>query len=268
MYHCPFLTRISVTRSLYCSEYMDEPVSCGQSQCSGRFCLACLLRVARAPIASTERRGMTPHPSLRQAKCPCCRSDFTTCCITHDMELKAKMQSWNNDQMICCSHPHCDRLFKLHELKQHEAACDRIVLQCRYMPLGCKWNGPKHALEHHDKIECPYNKVQGLVDQFRLMKVVYDQQLNQLSSQVVALNHMMQVQNDTLVMVQSNRNVYDAVDVLSLVYMCLCYPIRFLINKDLWRQMFKSVQARVAVYNALCCLPMALIVVKVCSTVR
>eukprot|EP00592_Proboscia_alata_P000946 CAMPEP_0194374172 /NCGR_PEP_ID=MMETSP0174-20130528/22547_1 /TAXON_ID=216777 /ORGANISM="Proboscia alata, Strain PI-D3" /LENGTH=1034 /DNA_ID=CAMNT_0039153565 /DNA_START=155 /DNA_END=3256 /DNA_ORIENTATION=- len=271
-----------VDRELYecpiCREILDDPSACGHSKdtknetpgppkpkCSGRFCYACILRVA-----STMHNNNPP-------KCPTCRCEFQKSDIVRDAALAEKMA---NSQKVVCIHRGCTELLPLNKVKEHESSlCKYMRMKCKYAQFGCAWRGTKLELEKHqgkDKSggtqctpinqplpECPFGKVAGLIEQFRLNRALHDQQIQQQQQQITASLRIIHMQGQQLMNIQA-KSVDNLLDVFTFAYISLCLPKRFAATKDTtWRHLFQSPVARCTLYNFFFVLPTIVLIVRV-----
>ena len=68
-----------------------------------------------------------------------------------------------------------------------------MPVRCKYQPFGCKWTGPKKDVMDHYKIGCCYDKVSGLVEEFREFKYKRDNMLMSMHTQVSRVTHVYMV---------------------------------------------------------------------------
>jgi len=247
-----------------CFEYMDCPVGCGS--CQTRFCHSCLLRVLQQSILSNQR---TPQPQQSQpntdppnsAKCPHCRSTFTSQSITRDASLLNELQRCTHT--IPCPFPGCYTELTVANLKAHEAICPHLKMRCRYAEWGCNWVGKKRDLERHEGGECEFcNRGLGkMVERMRRMDLGCGHLLQQHHVQLHGTNRMLYLQTRWMNMIRG-RNAGNIFDVLQLAYEAACFPGRFSLCKDLWGTML-SERERPMVCNSLLLLPSTVLTLRI-----
>jgi len=245
-----------------CFEYMDEPVSCGQSTCETRFCQSCLRRVLRQEIDSRPPSPSTDHPSPNNsAKCPHCRSFFTLLSMITDWKLKKEIDECTDT--ITCPYQGCNKELPINQLKAHEATCPSIRMRCRFAPWGCTWIGKKSDLDHHNTHHCEFRQGLGkLVERVRQGDAKAGHVLQQHHMQIYATSQMLSLHSRQLMMMRG-RNVGNVWDVLRLGYEVSLFPGRFSAMREVWSGMIHQQDARCVVCNVMLLVPSMALVLHV-----
>eukprot|EP00547_Thalassionema_nitzschioides_P011560 CAMPEP_0194256030 /NCGR_PEP_ID=MMETSP0158-20130606/35840_1 /TAXON_ID=33649 /ORGANISM="Thalassionema nitzschioides, Strain L26-B" /LENGTH=664 /DNA_ID=CAMNT_0038994577 /DNA_START=17 /DNA_END=2008 /DNA_ORIENTATION=+ len=200
-YHCPI-----------CCDFLNLPSSCGN--CSSRFCNQCLRRVANSPA--------------KQAKCPACRSELTVASIVQDEQLIREMDL--ADIHVTC--PDCGKRLKATLAREHETSCEYTLMRCKNASVGCSWHGARKNLEHHVAAHCHFERISGLVDQFRHTKADQDAAIIAIQQRQFMTNQMVDLNTSWIrKSLPSPSNIFD---LLNLTYTASCTPAHFLVTSDTW----------------------------------
>lgn len=243
-----------------CFDIIDDPCECPNKDCKTKFCYSCLLRVYQTSIhqqhqQQQQRQGQHQPPT--KAKCPMCRSEFQMTEISRDERL---MQEMHAHPPLQCSNPGCTRLIPLSILKKHESMeCDYLHYKCKYAPWGCKWVGPKLEIANHEKNECQFEKVKGLVQTLResmAMQKILMKNMSMMGRQMNFHHEAMHY--------QFHRSVSDPICLLQLGFLCLVKTSPFIRHerKYGWKSMVDFLSARASVFNFYYFLPTVLFLAK------
>jgi hypothetical protein len=262
-----------------CFEYMDIPVRCGGPSCSSRFCAPCLSRVLREEISNRNNRNNaaaannnnnntnedSSSSSNQSAKCPHCRTNFTSSDIQIDHLLQKQINDSTNT--ITCPFKDCNTEIQIGQLKQHEESCSYIRMKCRYAEWGCNWTGRKMDLPSHYDTQCEFTSTCPGLSKFieRYRKTVeyeHRQYIDQHRSQLQGVNQMQSMQSRQFMMIKS-RNAADIVDVMALSYNACCFTGRFVSTRDLWSSILLKQGCRVTLGNMLFSFPTMVLVASV-----
>jgi hypothetical protein len=262
-----------------CFEYMDTPVRCGGPTCSSRFCAPCLSRVLREEISNRNNRNNndannnnnnnnnndhedSPNQS---AKCPHCRTKFTSSDIQIDHLLQKQINDSTNT--ITCPFKGCNTEIQIGQLKKHEESCPYIRVKCRFAEWGCNWTGRKMDTASHNDNECEFSSscpgLSKFIERYR-KTVEYEHRhyIDQHRSQIQGVNQMQSMQSRQVMMMKS-RNAADIVDVIALSYNACCFTGRFVSTRDLWSSILLKQGCRVTLGNMLLSFPTMVLVTSV-----
>ena len=235
---------------------MENPVGCGS--CQTRFCRSCLQRVLRQATMNRNPQSTDPPNS---AKCPHCRSYFTSQTIYIDRALEKIISDCTDT--VTCPFSGCNTELRIGLLKAHEAQCQYIRMRCKFAEWGCSWVGRKKDLADHDEHECEFRGGLGkLVERFRQGDAQGRQILQQHHMQISAQSQMLSLHSRQMIMIRA-RNAGSVFDVLQLAYEASLFPGRFSATREVWSGMINQQEGRCTICNMLLMLPSMALVLNV-----
>jgi Zinc finger, C3HC4 type (RING finger) len=155
-----------------CYDTLIQPVGCGN--CPARFCKPCLLTALK-----------------QHRQCPVCRGevprtiDNNSDNVEVDAALQGRLERYGVLCQYCTPETYDGRLHPLGVHRIPHVDCPDLRLECRLAPYGCPWRGPRRDLAQHNH-DCPYEKVTGLLEQFRLYQVRNEANLQRMFATMAA----------------------------------------------------------------------------------
>lgn len=130
-------------------------------------------------------------------------------------------------------------------------------MNCKYMPFGCKWYGPKKNLSGHYNVGCAVHKLAPLIEGMR-----QQQQLVHLLNARFIQERQASSQIRNQLMALETRSGGNLLNLLHVIYACVCTPVEFLTKAVVWRNFWNCQGLRCVVNNFVCLVPICLYAVK------
>jgi Zinc finger, C3HC4 type (RING finger) len=158
-----------------CYDTLIQPVGCGN--CPARFCQPCLLTALK-----------------QHRQCPVCRGEVprtidnnnNDTVVVVDAALLGRLARYGVSCQYCTPETYDGRLHPLGVHRIPHVNCPDLQLECRLAPYGCPWRGPRRDVAQHNHHDCPYEKVTGLLEQFRLYQIRNEANLHRMVATMAA----------------------------------------------------------------------------------
>jgi len=126
----------------------------------------------------------------------------------------------------------------------------------------------KHELKEHEEKDCNLHKVQGLVESHRKLchkNEHINAQLHFFRQQLSQTTQLLHLQNNTISLLQraNTKRPQSLLNVVEFVFECASSPGRFWREKNHWKNMYISSQARGRIYDVMVSIPTFLYAIKV-----